>query len=135
MSQLTFTPKINDKSYQLVPNTSEKVENRLLNKGIKRDEKLKRIQSAQRLPFKPNIYNKNRARCQSARKQESNIVSQHITQHASVPKDASELHPRPPRCDCEDAKQKIYFKDKKKIRDFSPVLSTKPNQSSKSVFL
>ena len=57
--QLTFTPRINEKSKQLVVEKSkERVEDRLLKKGFETEQKLKRIQSAQRLPFQPNIYKK-----------------------------------------------------------------------------
>lgn len=122
--ELTFAPKLNPTSLKLVPKHMDRVEERLLIQGAKVEEKLKRIRSAQRLPFKPNIYNKNHSRCQSASKKVKKVAS---------PNQNPEIPPLPPKTgpaqvpklqfkESEHLMQYETKREKERIRDYSPVL-------------
>lgn len=60
--QLTFAPKINPKSYQILPKYIEPVEQRLMKRHQEHEEKLARVRSAQKLTFTPTIYHRNQNR-------------------------------------------------------------------------
>lgn len=62
---LTFRPKINEKTNELLPKRTGKIENRLIRQGLKTGEKLKQIYDSNVFPFTPNIYQKGHNRSHS----------------------------------------------------------------------
>ena len=137
LSELTFTPQINETSLKLVPKSIERVENRLLRKGVESEEKMNHIRSARVLPFRPNIYGRNQSRPSSACQKTRNT-------HTSANKTNSDIPPLPPRRGSGPRKVKLHYNNQDKIlanelsnevhkiREFAPVLDTKNREYNTS---
>ena len=133
-SELTFTPRINERSQRLASKRHGRVESRLLSVGDKINQKIKQIQNSQLLPFKPMINdNKKRSRCQSTW---SGKFS-----NTSMMKINSENPSLPPRQDTANIQPKVQFKEhermlyyeiqheKNKIKNFSPIMNSRTESS------
>lgn len=129
VEQLTFRPKINDHSLEILPKRTQKIENRLMKEGQKIDEKLRSIYESHTFAFQPNIYNKNHNRCQSAIGKPSESI---------LTKKSPNMPPKPPKTSNKDLKKhRIDFqsnyqiirndmvRDKQSIREYSPILNSR----------
>ena len=122
---LTFRPQINNRSIELVPKRTGKIENRLINEGQKLDQKLRQIYESHTYAFQPNIYRRNHTRSHSV------LGSHYITPFTKKPEG---VPPLPPRTNQDLKRHKIEIsrdqqvikndidRQKHRIRGFSPVL-------------